>query len=85
MHSLLGSNGFGGSSWNTSVPPLCISSTSRFVLAMDVMNRNKLYGDGLSLFSLKMGFSCVQLDMSSITLPMASDMLETFCKKCLNN
>jgi hypothetical protein len=37
-----------------SEPPLCTSSTSRFVLAMELTNRNRLCGVGEELFCLNL-------------------------------
>lgn len=43
IQSRFGKSGLGGSlALVTKVPDLCINSTSKFVLAIDVTNRNKL-------------------------------------------
>jgi hypothetical protein len=54
----------------TSEPPLWTSSTSRFVLAMELTNRNRLCGVGEEVFCLNLWW--VPLVISSIAFAIAS-------------
>lgn len=58
-----------------SVPPLWTSSTSRLVLAIELTNKNNVWGDLVPDFCLN--FRYVEFVMSSIDFPIASIKLDT--------